>query len=138
MSTFSSPYTKPLIVTGISVAIDMLIFKQTNLKNSVFYGVSNGVASFSSNMLINSGMIPNLSTSSPADPNKMYNTFTLEERVLEIGLSVAGGYGVNKYVLDNDGANHDILKKVMTIVAIDIIAEYANDYLNLKPLSYLV
>ena len=35
MSTFLSPqYIKPAIVTGVSVAIDMLVFKQTNLKNS--------------------------------------------------------------------------------------------------------
>ena len=50
MSTFLSPkYVKPAIVTGVSVAIDMLVFGQKNFKNSLMYGISNGVGSFSSN-----------------------------------------------------------------------------------------
>ena len=78
MSFLSPMYVKPAIVVITSVGIDMLIFKQTNIMNSVFYGLANGVGSFSSNMLINSGMVPNLGSSSP-DPNKMYSVFTVEE-----------------------------------------------------------
>ena len=140
MSTFLSPqYVKPLIVTGVSVAIDMLVFKQTNLKNSLLYGAANGLGSFSSNMVINSGLVPNLgSTSSTPDPNKMYSVFTVEERILEITMSFGAGYVVNKYLLDNDGSQHDIIKKIGAIVVADVIAEYATDFLATRPLSYLV
>ena len=139
MSTFLSPQcVKPLIVTGVSVAIDMLVFKQTNLKNSLMYGLSNGLGSFTSNMLINSGMVPNLGSTSAPDPSKMYNTFTVEERILEITMSFGAGYAVNKFILQNDGTQHDIIKKISAIVVADVIAEYFTDFLATRPLSYLV
>ena len=84
-------------------------------------------------------MVPNLgSTSTPADPNKMYSVFTVEERILEITMSFGAGYAVNKFILDNDGSQHDILKKIGAIVVADVIAEYATDFLAARPLSYLV
>ena len=139
MSTFLSPqYVKPLIVTGVSVAIDMLVFKQTNLKNSLLYGAANGLGSFSSNMVINSGLIPNLGSNNPPDSNKMYSVFTVEERILEITMSFGAGYAVNKFILQNDGTQHDIIKKIGAIVVADVIAEYATDFLATRPLSYLV
>ena len=140
MSTFLSPqYVKPAIVVLTSIGVDMLFFGQKNLKNSLMYGAANGIGSFSSNMLINSGMIPNLgSPNSVADSNKMYSVFTVQERILEIGLSIGVGYGLNKYILNNDGAQHDIIKKVGAIVAADVIAEYFTDFLSARPLSYLV
>ena len=140
MSTFLSPmYVKPILVSTVSVAIDMLIFGQKNLKNSLMYGCANGIGSLSSNMLINSGMVPNLgSTSSVVDPDKMYSVFTVQERILEIGMSFGAGYTLNKYILNNDGAQHDIIKKVGAIVAADVIAEYFTDFLAARPISYLV
>ena len=139
MSTFLSPqYVKPAIVTGVSVAIDMLVFGQKNFKNSLMYGISNGVGSFSSNMLINSGLVPNLGSTNPPDSNKMYSVFTVEERLIEVTLSFGAGYVVNKYLLDNDGTQHDIIKKIGAIVVADVIAEYATDFLATRPLSYLV
>ena len=139
MSFLSPMYVKPAIVVITSVGIDMLIFKQTNIMNSVFYGLANGVGSFSSNMLINSGMVPNLgsTSSTPADPNKMYSVFTVEERILEITMSFGASYAVNKFILHNDG-NQDIIKKIGAIVVADVIAEYATDFLATRPLSYLV
>ena len=138
MSTFLSPqYVKPILVLTTSTLIDIFVFGQKNLKNSLMYGAANGLGSFSSNMLINSGMVPNLGSSSP-DPNKMYSVFTVEEWILEITMSLGAGYAVNKFILNNDGTQHDIIKKIGAIVLSDIIAEYATDFLATRPLSYLV
>ena len=96
------------------------------------------MGSFSSNMVINSGLVPNLGSTNPPDSNKMYSVFTVEERILEITMSFGAGYAVNKFILQNDGTQHDIIKKIGAIVVADVIAEYATDFLATRPLSYLV
>ena len=53
-------------------------------------------------------------------------------------MSLGAGYAVNKFILNNDGTQHDIIKKIGAIVLSDIIAEYATDFLATRPLSYLV
>ena len=53
-------------------------------------------------------------------------------------MSFGAGYTLNKYILNNDGSQHDIIKKIGAIVTADVIAEYFTDFLAARPISYLV
>ena len=46
-------------------------------------------------------------------------------------------YAINKFALKNDLKPNDLLQKVGVIVAADFIAEYIDDYMNNRPLSFL-
>ena len=135
-SAIPSAYVKPIAIIGTSVAIDMLIFKQTDIKLSLMYGSALAAGNIVSVQLMSAGIIPdflgkNLPTST------MYNGATVQERVIELSMSTAAGFALNKFVLKNDSTMH-ISQKLLTIVAIDFVSEYISDYIGGRSLSYLV
>ena len=67
----------------------------------------------------------------------MLDKKTLETRVLEIAIATGVTYGINKTVLNNDLRPNDILQKVGVILAADFVAEYIDDYMNNRALSFL-
>ena len=67
----------------------------------------------------------------------MIDPRTLEGRVLEVGLGTGATYALNKFVFLNDLNPNDLMMKVGVIVAADFVAEYIDDYLAGRPLSFL-
>ena len=135
-SAIPSAYIKPIAIVATSVAIDMLLYKQTNIQNSLMYGGALAAGNIVSVQLMSSGIIPdflgkNLPTST------MYNGATVQERVIELSMSTAAGFALNKFVLKNDSTMH-ISQKLLTIIAIDFASEYISDYIGGRSLSYLV
>ena len=78
-------------------------------------------------------MLPN----NQAQISTMLDTKTLETRVLEIGLGTGSTYAINKFVMNNDLRPNDLLQKVGVILAADFVAEYIDDYMNNRALSFL-
>jgi hypothetical protein len=62
---------------------------------------------------------------------------TLEGRILEVGLGAGSTYALNKFVFNNDLRPNDLMMKVAVISAADFAAEYIDDYLGGRPLSFL-
>ena len=122
---------KPFLVGGIIVAADKFVLNQQDMNSSLYFGVAGVAGLFASQLLV--PMLPN----NQGTFSNMVDTKTLETRVLEVGLGTGATFAINKFVLNNDIRPNDLLQKAGVIVAADFIAEYIDDYMNNRPLSFL-
>ena len=120
---------KPIITGAVIVALDKYALNQQNLNNSIYFGIAGAVGIFGAQIV--TPMIPNQGSGTMIDPR------TLEGRVLEVGLGTGATYALNKFVFLNDLNPNDLMMKVGVIVAADFVAEYIDDYLAGRPLSFL-
>ena len=120
---------KPIITGAVIVAIDKYALNQQNLNNSIYFGIAGAVGIFAAQIV--TPLIPNQGSGTMIDPR------TLEGRVLEVGLGTGATYALNKFVFLNDLNPNDLMMKVGVIVAAGFVAEYIDDYLAGRPLSFL-
>ena len=120
---------KPIIAGGVIVALDKYALNQTNLNSSLYFGLCGAIGIYGAQLVV--PMIPNQGSGTMVDPK------TLEGRILEVGLGAGAVYSLNRFVLMNDLKPNDLMIKVAVIAAADFIAEYTDDYLNGRALSYL-
>ena len=120
---------KPLITGAVIVAIDKYALNQQNLNSSLYFGLAGAVGIFGAQIV--TPMIPKQGSGTMIDPR------TLEGRILEVGLGAGATYGLNRFVLNNDLRPNDLMMKVGVIAAADFVAEYIDDYLAGRPLSFL-
>ena len=120
---------KPLITGACIVAIDKYALNQQNLNSSLYFRLAGAVGIFAAQIV--TPMIPKQGSGTMIDPR------TLEGRILEVGLGAGATYGINRFVLNNDLRPNDLIMKVAVIAGADFIAEYIDDYLAGRPLSFL-
>ena len=118
------------ILTGLTiVALDKYALNQQNLNNSIYFGIAGAIGIFGAQIL--TPLVPNQGSGTMIDPR------TLEGRVFEVGLGTGATYALNKFVFLNDLNPNDLMMKVGIILAADFAAEYIDDYLAGRPLSFL-
>ena len=122
---------KPFFTGGIIIALDKFVLMQPDMNSSLYFGVAGVVGIFAGQYI--APMLPN----NQAQISTMLDTKTLETRVLEIAIATGVTYGINKAVLNNDLRPNDLLQKVGVILAADFVAEYIDDYMNNRALSFL-
>ena len=122
---------KPFFTGGIIIALDKFVLMQPDMNSSLYFGVAGVVGIFAGQYI--APMLPN----NQAQISTMLDTKTLEVRVLEIGIGTGATLAINKLILNNDLRPNDILQKVGVILAADFVAEYIDDYMNNRPLSFL-
>ena len=122
---------KPFFTGGIIIALDKFVLMQPDMNSSLYFGVAGAIGIFAAQYVV--PMLPN----NQAQISTMLDTKTLETRVLEIGLGTGATYAINKFVMNNDLRPNDLLQKVGVILAADFVAEYIDDYMNNRPLSFL-
>ena len=120
---------KPIIAGGVIVALDKYALNQQNLNSSLYFGLCGAIGIYSAQLVV--PMIPNQGSGTMIDPK------TLEGRILEVGLGASAVYSLNRFVLMNDLKPNDLMIKIAVIACADFVAEYADDYLNGRALSYL-
>ena len=120
---------KPVLVAGCIVALDKYALNQTNLNNSLYFGLAGAIGVYTASMV--TPMIPKQGSGSFMDAR------TLEGRILEVGLGTGSTYALNKYVFNNDLNPNDLLMKCAVIAGADFVAECIDDYLSGRPLSFL-
>ena len=120
---------KPLITGAVIVALNKYAMNQQNLNNSLYFGLAGAVGIFGAQIV--TPMIPKQGSGTLIDPR------TLEGRILEVSLGAGATYGINRFVLNNDLRPNDLMMKVAVIAGADFIAEYIDDYLAGRPLSFL-
>jgi hypothetical protein len=120
---------KPIITGACNVAIDKYALNQKKLNSSLYFGLAGAVGIFGAQIV--TPMIPKQGSGTMIDPR------TLEGRILEVGLGAGATYGINRFVLNNDLRPNDLMMKVAVIAGADFIAEYIDDYLAGRPLSFL-
>ncbi len=125
----SSLMQKPLLMAGAVVAIDRFVLKQTNLNNSLYFGVAGAIGVYTAGMVAT--MVP-----LPLPSGTYFDGKTLELRILEITIGSGVAYGINRFVLKNDFNKNDMMLKVGVIAVADVISELADDYLSSRPLSF--
>ena len=118
----SSELMKPLITGGLVVAIDQLYFKEPDMVKSLTFGGATSASVYVANKL--SSSLPNLGKFGFVDSKK------LEIRVLEIGLGAGGAYAINRFALKNDFQYSQMVPKIVSIAAADVVAEYFMQYLD--------
>ena len=121
---------KPILTGGMIVLLDKFALNQPDMNSSIYFGIAGAAGIFAAQNIV--PMLPNQPSMST-----MVDTKTLEGRILEIGLGAGATYGINKFILNNDLRPNDLMMKVGVIVAADFIAEYIDDYMNKRPLSFL-
>ena len=127
----SNSNLKPFLVGASIIALDKFVLNQQDMNSSLYFGVA-GVAGIYVAQNV-SQMLPN----NQGQISTMIDVKTLETRMLEVSLGAAATYAINKFALKNDLKPNDLLQKVGVIVAADFIAEYIDDYMNNRPLSFL-
>ena len=121
----------PFLVGGIIVAADKMILNQQDMNSSLYFGISGIAGIYAAQNLAQ--MLP----SNQGQISTMIDVKTLETRMLEIGVGAGATYAINKFALNNDLRPNDLLQKIGVIVAADFVAEYIDDYMNNRPLSFL-
>ena len=121
---------KPILTGGVIVLLDKFVLNQPDMTSSIYFGLAGTAGVFAAQ-----NIVPML----PAQPSfsTMIDTKTLETRVLEIGLGAGATYGINRFILNNDLRPNDLMMKVGVIAAADFVAEYIDDYMNNRALSFL-
>ena len=131
MTSVNSDYIiKPLATAGLVVALDQMYLNESNLNNSIIFGVS-AAAGVYTGMMVGSSL-PDLSDSLPIF---LGNGKGLLQRVAEVGFGTGIGYAVNKFVFKNTGYKEIMTNKLGVLVAADIGGEYIADFLAGRPLS---
>ena len=125
----SNTMMKPLLTGAVIVGLDKFVLKQTNMNNSLYFGLAGAIGVYAGGMLAT--MIP-----LPLPSGDYFDGKTLELRIAEITIGAGVGYGINAYVLKNDFNKQDMMKKLAVLAGADFVAEYADDYLNGRALSF--
>ena len=130
----NASYVKPAAAAGVAFLLDQYVLKNQDQQSSMYFAGASGAGILAAGLL--SPYLPDLSKT--VTTTAFYNANTVEQRILEIGLSAGVGYAVNTYVLKNSSYNEDTTKRLMVIAAADFISEYITDYVTAQPLSYLI
>ena len=125
----SSLMQKPLLMAGAVVALDRFVLKNSNLNNSLYFGVAGAIGIYMGGMVAKA--IP-----LPLPSGDYFDGKTLELRIAEITIGTGVAYGLNRFVLKNDFNKNEMMKKVGVLAVADVISELADDYLSSRPLSF--
>ena len=130
-----------LVKSGLAavsvIAIDKFYFKSTSMKNSLILAGAVGASNYIANVIMKKNIVPDFSSSIGTGSVGLYNTKTVETRIIEISLGVASAYGINTLILKNQ-KTLSLMELALLFVAPSVIAELSSDYLYNRPISYLV
>lgn len=129
----SSDYMiKPLATAAIVVGLDQMVLNESNINNSIIFGVSAAAGVYGGMMI--GYAIPDMSSSLPVF---LGNGKGLIQRVVEVGFGTGIGFAVNKFVFKNSGYRENMTNKLGVLVAADIGGEYITDFIQGRPLSII-
>ena len=129
----SSDYMiKPLATAAIVVGLDQMVLNESNINNSIIFGVSAAAGVYGGMMI--GYAIPDMSSSLPVF---LGNGKGLIQRVAEVGFGTGIGFAVNKFVFKNSGYRENMTNKLGVLVAADIGGEYITDFIQGRPLSIM-
>ena len=128
MSTFDY---SPIISGAVVVALDKYLLGEENMTRSVYLGAAAIGGLYAGQMIA-----PVIPFYSSLPSSTLYNTKTLELRLLELGLGAGAAFGLTKFT-DIRYTNGEFPQKIGIIVAGSIAGTYISEYLNTKPMSYL-
>ena len=116
-------FFKPIVASGVILAIDRFYFKNFNVKSNLHFAGSVGAGTFVSSSIAEStrGMMPTNTIIGGLGKN-------IESRVLEIASVSAVAYGTNRFVLKNEYNINDMGMRLMAIAIGDIVSEAVSEF----------
>lgn len=117
---------KPVAAAGTAYLIDTLYFK-TPMERAIPFAIATAFGIYVGSIVGN--FAPDLSM------GMFPNGKSIEQRVIEIATGSGISYGVNKFYLNNDFNNRQMMERVAAIAVSDVVGEYAGDYISGRPLS---
>ena len=127
----STNLIKPMAMAGCVIAGDKYLLGETDMNRSLYFGASAAAGIYAAELV--SPMIP-IEQYLPS--GSFTDSKTLEIRLLEAGCAVGVGYVVNKYVLNNDPYINLQTNKLYLLAGASFVAEYIDDYMAGRTLSY--
>ena len=125
--------TKALIAGSIGSAIDILVYKNNNIKATMLLGACIGGSSFIASKIAPS--LPDV-TNGALGTSSFYNVKTIEERILELTMSSGSSFLLSVYVFKNMRPL-SVMEYIGIFAGSSIGAEYISDYIFQEKLSYL-
>ena len=119
----SASIIKPIIASGVILAIDRLYFKNLNLTSNLYFAGSVGAGTFVSSSIAEAtrGMMPTNTIIGGLGKN-------LESRVLEIASVSAVAYSTNRFFLKNEYNVNDMGMRLAAIAIGDLISEAVSEF----------
>ena len=125
--------TKAIIAGSIGAGIDILIYKNNNIKATMVLGACIGGSSFVASKIAPS--LPDV-TNGALGTSTFYNVKTIEERILELTMSSGSSFLLSVYVYKNMRPL-SVMEYIGIFAGSSIGAEYISDYIFQEKLSYL-
>ena len=127
----NSDFIKPMAMAACVVAGDKFILGETDMNSSLYLGVAGAAGVYAAKLA--APMIP-FETFLP--DGSYTDARTLELRLLEVAGAVGVSFAVNKFVLNNDPFINIQYRKLALLAGADFAAEYIDDYIAGRPLSF--
>ena len=127
----NSDFIKPIAMAACVIAGDKYLLGETEMGRSVYFAGAAAAGVYAAKLV--APLIP-FETFLP-DGSYTDGT-TLELRLLEVGGAVGVGYVLNKYILKNDPFVNIQINKLALLAGADFAAEYIDDYISGRPLSF--
>jgi hypothetical protein len=124
-------YIKPIAMAGCVIAGDKFILKETDMNRSMYLGAAGAAGVLAAQMVA-----PMITTNISMINGAYTDSKTLELRVLEISGAVGVAFVLNKFVLKNEIYVNNDLNKIALLAGADFVAEYIDDYLSGRTLSF--
>ena len=121
---------KSVLAGCFTIGIDKLYFKSTDIKSILIVG---GVVAGSTYLA--SVVSPKYTVSNYK--NSMVDAKTVQQRILEIGMSTTGSFLINKYMLDTLKSDFSLKDSIILFGLASFVSEYASDFIFQEKLSYL-
>ena len=124
-------YIKPIAMAGCVIAGDKFILKETDMNRSMYLGAAGAAGVLAAQMVA-----PMITTNISMINGAYTDSKTLELRVLAISGAVGVAFVLNKFVLKNEIYVNNDLNKIALLAGADFVAEYIDDYLSGRTLSF--
>ena len=122
---------KPIAMVACVMAGDKYILGETDMNRSMYFGLAGGAGIWAAQLV--APMVP-LEKYLPS--GSFTDSKTLELRILEIAGGVGAGFALNRYVLNNDPYLNIRTDKIAILAGADVLAEFIDDYMAGRPLSF--
>jgi hypothetical protein len=146
-SLVNSLASKPLFAGVYAGLLDKFVLGNNDLISCAKFGGSVAAGCILGNIAgtftaASMGSTVSAGSNTFADPIFGYNYSgtTILQRAIEIGTASATAYTINRFALQNDWArdNMFLAKKIGVIALSEVLSDYSMDYLQLRPISFLM
>ena len=127
----NSDFIKPIAMAACVIAGDKFLLGETEMGRSAYFAGAAAAGVYAAKLVA-----PLIPLESYLPDGSYTDGTTLELRLLEVVGSVGVSFAVNKFILKNDPFVNVQINKLALLAGADFAAEYIDDYISGRPLSF--